>query len=474
MTPADSAHPMPASLPKQVHAALQAWTADPGAGGVLDELSLVQMELAAGAPNLRRATNQVLLQGLKTLAVTHDRDATLLRMRFLDGLATYSVANRMNAAEPSIYRWQSQAITRLAHVLWQLEGQAVAQRVAALETRLEPASYLQLFGVEAHRNELLAVLLADAPPWLVSIDGIGGIGKTSLADAVLRAAIRQRPDGEVAWVSARQQRFDFGRGIASVQQPALTVDTLLEALALQLLPGTPKAISTAKAVAALRARCAERPALVVVDNLETAADVNALLPLLRQLANPAKFLLTTRHSLYGEPGIYHLRVPELNEPDALRLVRLEAEQRNLPELSQASDADLHPIYQTVGGNPLALRLVVGQAHVLPLHGILDDLAAARGEPVEALYNYIYWVAWQRLDELPRRALLAMPLLPERGGSLEQVAAISGLDRNELSNALAELVTLSLVDSRSPQVAERRYSIHALTRTFLLEQVARWQ
>jgi hypothetical protein len=67
----------------------------------------------------------------------------------------------------------------------------------------------------------------------------------------------------------------------------------------------------------------------------------------------------------------------------------------------------------------------------------------------------------------------MPLVAAHGGSLEQIAAISGLPTGELSHALAELVTLSLVDSRGPQLSERRYTIHALTRSFLLEQVARW-
>lgn len=44
--------------------------------------------------------------------------------------------------------------------------------------------------------------------------------------------------------------------------------------------------------------------LVVVDNLETTADYQSLLPLLQQLANPSKFLLTSRHSLRGQANVY--------------------------------------------------------------------------------------------------------------------------------------------------------------------------
>ncbi len=464
---------LPASFLEQVHEALKTWNAHSSASTALTHLRLVQIELAAGATNPRRAVNNVLLQGMHALDAAHDRDAALLRLRFMDGLPVRSVASRLNAAEPSIYRWQSQAIEHLAALLWQQEQAAVEQRTGELAERLEPATYLQLFGLAAHQTALLELLFSDAPPSLIAIEGGGGIGKTSLADAVLRAAIRQRPDSEVAWVSARRQRFDFAGRIHNLQQPALTTDALLEALAVQMLPGVPRFTVPAHALAALRAHFAQQPTLVVVDNLETAADVTSLLPLLRQLAGPAKFLLTTRYSLYSEPGVYHLRVPELNEPDALALVRLEAQQRNLPELSQAGDAALHPIYQTVGGNPLALRLVVGQAHVHSLHAVLADLAAARGAPVESLYTYIYKAAWSRLGELPRRALLAMPLVSERSGTLEILAQISGLERGELSNALTELVMLNLVDGYGLSLAERRYTIHALTRTFLLEQVAKW-
>lgn len=358
-------------------------------------------------------------------------------------------------------------------MLGQQEQQAIVRRIAQLEERLEPASYSQLFGVETHQAALLDQLFAPTPAHLISISGIGGIGKTSLANAVLRAAIRRQPEAEVAWISARRQRFDFAGRVHDLNQPALTVDALLDALALQLLPGVPRFSAADKAVAALRASFARRPALLVVDNLETAADVQSLLPVLRQLANPARLLLTTRHSLFGEPGVFHLGLPELSQADALRLVRLEASQRNLTELAAAGDAALQPIYQTVGGNALAIRLLVGQVHVRSLPGILDDLAAARGAPAESLYDYIYRAAWSRLDETCRRALLAMPLVTQSGGTLEQLTAISGVEPGALSDALAELVTLNLVDVRAPLLDERRYVVHSLTRTFLLEQVARW-
>ena len=474
MTAESAKHPLPPDFRSHVHEALAQYYADPSAGSAIGYLNLVAFEYSNGAANIREAANRVLNQGLAELAMTNDAGATVLRLRFLDGHATYVVANRLNVAQPTVYRYQRHAIKQLAEVLAEMEQGVRSQRQAALEARLEPATYLHLFGIDAHRDRLLEVLLNDAPPWIMSLDGMGGIGKTSLADATVREVIRRRLDGgEIAWVSARQQRFDLGGTVRHVDQPALTVNSLLEALTAQLLPGMPPFTSKERAVSTLRAVFEERPTLVVVDNLETAIDVESLLPVLHQLAGPAKFLLTSRHSLFGQAGVYHLRVPELSEPDALSLVRLEAEQRNLPDLAAASDAELHPIYQTAGGNPLALRLVVGQSHVHSLSTVLGDLQAARGTPVETLYTFIYRWAWDNLGETPRRALLAMPLVTERGGSVAYLAQLSGLADGALTDALAELVTLSLVDSRGSAL-DRRYTIHNLTRTFLLEQVIRWQ
>jgi hypothetical protein len=90
-----------------------------------------------------------------------------------------------------------------------------------------------------------------------------------------------------------------------------------------------------------------------------------------------------------------------------------------------------------------------------------------------LYRFVYWRSWQLLSEPARRVLTVMPLVADSGGGLEQIAALSELAEDELGMALVQLVSLCLVDVRGT-VAVRRYSIHRLTETFLLNEVLRWQ
>ncbi|MCB0187505.1 MAG: hypothetical protein KDE31_24720, partial [Caldilineaceae bacterium] len=188
---------------------------------------------------------------------------------------------------------------------------------------------------------------------------------------------------------------------------------------------------------------------------------------------PSKFILTSRENLYTEADIYQFPVSELSKENALALIRQEAAQRNLRQILAARDEELLPIFNTVGGNPLALRLVVGQTHTHGLTAILADLEAAHGEKAENLYHFIYRRAWEHLQETERRVLLAMPLVIAEGGNLAYLQATSRVEPEKLSTALDRLVALNLVDS-SGTLQERRYSIHNLTRAFLHEQVIRWQ
>lgn len=460
------------TLRQDVHRALRNWHAADEEGGLLTHLCLYRRLQRQGGGSARRVTNGVLLQALEALSTTHEDEARVIQARFLDREPIHRLANRLNVADSTVYVVQRQAIDRLVDQIRQLEEAAVANQTARLLQRLEPSTYTELVGADHQIDRLAELIVTPTAPWLIAIEGIGGIGKTALADALLRRLIVTGRVDEVAWVSARQQRLNLGGGLTAVAAPVLTPDQLIAALADQLLPELPADTAPARALSMLRARLQALPHLIVVDNLETVLDVENLLPALHSLANPTKFLLTSRQSFYGEPNLYHLRMPELDEPVALRLIRQEARLSNLSELAASSDAELIPIVETVGGNPLALRLVVGQAHLYTLPSILYELRMAQGQPSENLYEYIYRKAWSHLDPLSRQALLIMPLGNPAGEEIEFLAEVGDLAVDELRTALSRLVMLNLVDARGG-LYERRYSIHSLTRTFLQQQVARW-
>lgn len=343
-----------------------------------------------------------------------------------------------------------------------------------LQTNLTPLALLpdqRLFGIEPKQQQLGRALEQSAAPWLVAIDGIGGIGKTALAMAVVREIMAAERFDEAIWISAKQEEFRPGDGLHPTHRPALDVDTFVDTLLEYFGHSAALSRPAQEKLLTLTDLLKQRPYLIVVDNLETMADYQILLPLLRRLANPGKFLLTSRQSLRQYPDVFCLQVNELNRSDVAALLRYEAEVRGATGLAGATQAQLDHIYSVAGGNPLALKLIVGQTRVLPLSRVLDNLEQAQGKKTEDLYTYIYWQAWQALTEAGRAVLLVMPLA--QGGALSQLAALSELEPAALNQALEQLAAMSLIEV-SGDIEQRRYRIHRLTETFLLNEVIKWQ
>lgn len=420
-------------------------------------------------------TNRIMLDLLAKLETENAHYGQILRKRFIDGKNMAAASQELMASDSTAFRWQREAIMRMAELLIEAEAGARTELQARFLSRLSPPTNNKLFGITPHLDRLMEWVSATDVPWLVLVEGMGGIGKTTVTDAFVRQAIEQYLFDDFAWVSAKADQLSLVGEIQPVQGAALSPTALLAQLARQLLPleDIPTPFVYEQGLRLVKSHLAHVPSLVVVDNLETLADLEALLPTLIALSNPSKLLLTSRKSLDHLPQIFPYRLPALEEVDALALVRHEATARNLPDLVAASDETLHPIFETVGGNPLALRLVVGQTTVHALPDVLDALRLARGRTVEQLYTFIYRQAWENLDETARLTLLSMPLVPAEGGNLAFIHSVSALGPDQLMDALARLVRLNLVDHRRDSLQRSRYTIHSLTRTFLHEQVAKW-
>ncbi|MEM7028015.1 MAG: BTAD domain-containing putative transcriptional regulator [Chloroflexota bacterium] len=337
--------------------------------------------------------------------------------------------------------------------------------------RLDPLPDQQLFGVKDDQAKLEAALQDDDRPWIIAIDGIGGLGKTTLAHSLVHGFVHRERFADIGWVSAKQEEFLPTSGISDLDRPALDVDGLSDVLLQQLDERANLSVSPREKLLALTHLLKSQPYLVVIDNLETLLDHEALLPQLRQWANPSKFLLTSRISLQSQSDVLCLSLNELSQADAIAFLQFEAKTRGLSTLIEASHPQLEAIYNTVGGNPLALKLVIGQSQFVPLSTVLENLETAQGKRVDELYTYIYWQAWQMMDDICRELFLSMPLSPN--SSFSELTDVCPMDIDDVQYALGELIKLSLIEVGGT-IEEPRYRLHRLTETFLMYEVLKWQ
>ncbi len=451
-----------------VAAALRAWRQ---LGAAVDP-RLLQLEVLrdrqaaiggeAGLAVGRRAANEVILAGLDELAAAEPRGAQILRARYLDAQLTKEVANRLNISVDQVNRLQRSALQHLTEIIIRREQAAQDGRVQRLEATLPPAQYHHLYGFEAAALTVEQQLLSAEAPWIVTITGLGGIGKTALADRVARRLIRQFHFERILWWRADPNEAGL--------TPAALYDQLIHALAHELWPteaSGPLASLTMRVQQAFRAQ----RYLVVVDNLESDAQTALVLEKLAALTAPSKFLLTTRARVTAA-NAFSLAPAELELAGADALIRDQAALLGLGAAAAITAGDIAAIYRVTGGNPLALKLVVSLAAVQPLADILSDLEQARAGAAEDLYRHIYWRAWQSLTAEARALLQAMPLVAEVGAAPAQLLAISGLTEAQLWPAITELWSRCLLEVRGT-LREKRYGIHRLTETFLRTEIIHW-
>jgi hypothetical protein len=469
-------------LQPTVHRALRAWhTVGGPPDSLLGFLHLVQQRESVAAMGgvggksggdshnpvaVRLATNQVLLEGIEELATRNATGARVLSARFPDNNTLVMVANQLNVSQDQISRLQRAAIHDLTAILLRRELALREGRVQTMAALLPPPTYDRLFGLEKASRLLLEQAAQPEAAGLLTIVGIGGIGKTALADNVCRELIRESRFEQVIWL-----RVD-GHTMSGQRPWPDSWHAYIAMMAERLWPQMPVSSSTDELIVRLRHCLKMQPHLIVIDNLESEADLSLLLEHLADLAGPSKFLLTTRTRPPSQSGVFSLVLDELSFEDTAALLRHHARTTGVPDLAEAHDDQVAVIHGLTGGNPLAIKLVVSLAAVLSLPQVLKDLMRSRPGPVEEMYRHIYLAAWQTLSPPARRLLQAMPLIAESGGQPEQLQAISRLSNQELWPAISELASRSLLEVRGT-VWERRYGIHRLTQTFLCTEIIEW-
>lgn len=320
--------------------------------------------------------------------------------------------------------------------------------------------YYTLPSREQILEDLLITLQDSQGTAVIVIDGLGGMGKTALAAELARRALAKGWFTGLVGDSAKQEILTGGQ-IVQLKEATLDFDSLLNGIARQLGQWEIPTLSKEEKGQALTRLLRQNKYLVMVDNLETAENANALVVQLRHLLNGSRAIVTSRQKVQHN-FVRSISLSGLTAEDSLIFLHTDATQRGVQQILNTSEEKLLQIHLVTGGAPLALKLVVAQAGFLDLDLIVKRLQQAGSN----LYPYIFRESWQQLSGAAQRLLIYIGRTVVTNVSWEELSHV-GITNDEdiLLEAVAQLAAYSLLEVTSIK-GQMRYGIHQLTRHFI--------
>jgi tetratricopeptide (TPR) repeat protein/DNA-binding SARP family transcriptional activator len=312
-----------------------------------------------------------------------------------------------------------------------------------------PPEASDFVGREAELRQLTAE--HGPAPWVAIIEGMPGVGKTTLAAHAARLVSGQYPDGTLFLnLHSHDPR-------SPSLQPAEALYHLLQMLS---VPAAQIPTDFGPRAALWRAHLSRRRAVVILDD---AADYDQVRPLV-PAAGQSLILITTRRKLADVNGAQKLTLDILSVDEAVTLFR-----RIVGE-SRALDGD--QVAETVslcGRLPLAIQLAAGriaQAGQPGLDEVIEEWShagawlggtgAASPEVVAA-----FDLSYRALEPDHQRVFRLLGVSPSDTHSLQAAAALAGCPVTEAGKALSVLLDCHLLK----QAADGQFRLHELIRGY---------
>jgi tetratricopeptide (TPR) repeat protein len=328
--------------------------------------------------------------------------------------------------------------TNLLNELW---GPKDLRTIPCRLARLE---HTRLIGRQKEIKQLQDLLSPRYAAYLITVDGIGGVGKTALALDVAYQ-IWRASTGEIVkphlptfdaiiFVSAKQQ-YLTAQGLFPSTQVHSTLRKIFQEVTLTLERDDIRLTPLQEQPDLIREALGRQRTLLIVDNLETMEDKQEILSFLYQLPPTVKVVVTTRERAMFSP----IRLEQLAEDAALELIKQQTKEKQV----LFNQKEIQMLYKRIGGIPAALVYAIGQrAAGYSVETILNNVPRAEGDVARFCFQGSVEPLRGQKAHMMLMTFALFPQAPSRAA----VTYVAGLEADliDAEEALSQLQRLSLL------------------------------
>ena len=317
---------------------------------------------------------------------------------------------------------------------------------------LPAREYSTFVGRERELGRLMELLDYGHSAHLISVDGIGGVGKTTLVvEVAYRCFVNKVPAFEAIMFTSAKQNHLTSIGLLPRLIYQRTLRDICREIARIFEFTEINNLSLHEQIGVIRHKLSQIKTLLIVDNLETIEDKQEVLSFLYDLPPTVKVIITTREQTLFVP----IRLNSLPKEHSLRLIQNEAKEKNV----NLTNAESQQIYEAVSGVPAAMIYAIGQ---MAAGYLLEDVLILIKNPQGDIARFCFTTSINPLRDKPPLYLLIALTLFISSVTKETLASVA-FDKPDpivISQALVKLQQLSLIHRQ-----QERYCLAALTREY---------